>query len=197
MVRKNSPARVSEQVSSQQIADLRLAATQMTGAKRRAFQAEMTGQYCGGNGRQAERVCGWGRETIEVGQAERRTGVTCLGAQFAFSGRKRWEDHQPQAAAVLRQLAEAHAPQAPTFRPPLAYPRLTAKAAGAALSAQGVDAQPVPAPSTMATVLKRLGFRLRKVRKAKPQKKIAQTDAIFDTSKKKTRPRRPQAPSNA
>jgi len=193
MFRKNSPSRLSEQVSSQQIADLRLAATQMTGAKRRAFQAEMTLQYCGGNARQAERVFGWGRESIEVGLAERRTGMTCVGAQSAFSGRKRWEAHQPQAAAALRQLAEAQAQQDPTFRTPLAYTRLTAKAAGAALSAQGVDAEHLPAPSTMATVLNRLGFRLRKVLKAKPHKKIAQTDAIFDNLKKKTRTRRPAA----
>ena len=31
----------------------------------------------------------------------------------------------------------------------------------------------------MAEVLNRLGFRLRKVVKAKPQKKLAETDAIF------------------
>ena len=31
----------------------------------------------------------------------------------------------------------------------------------------------------MAEVLNRMGFRLRKVLKAKPQKKIAETDAIF------------------
>ena len=31
----------------------------------------------------------------------------------------------------------------------------------------------------MAEVLHRLGFRLRKVVKAKPQKKIAETDALF------------------
>jgi len=190
--RQSSPQRFS-QPSPQQIADLRLAAAQMTGAKRRAFQAEMTVQYCAGNARQAERVFGWGRETVEVGLAERRTGVTCVGAQSAFSGRKRWEAHQPQAAAALRQLAEAQAQQDPTFRTPLAYTRLTAKAAGAALSAQGVDAEHLPAPSTMATVLNRLGFRLRKVLKAKPHKKIAQTDAIFDNLKKKTRTRRPAA----
>jgi hypothetical protein len=143
--RQSSPRRFSQQASPQQIADLRLAAAQMTGAKRRAFQAEMTVQYCAGNARQAERVFGWGRDTIEVGLAERRTGMTCVGAQSAFSGRKRWEDHQPQAAAALRHLAEAHAQQDPTFRTPLAYTRLTAKAAGAALSAQGFDAEHVPA----------------------------------------------------
>jgi len=183
--RQNSPTRFSQQVSRQQIADLRLAATQMTGAKRRAFQAEMTEQYCAGNARYAERLFGWGRETLEVGLAERRTDVTCLGAQSAFSGRKRWEDHQPQAAAALRALAAAHAQQDPTFRTPLAYTRLTAKAAVAALRAQGFAPEQVPAPSTMATVLNRLGYRLRKVLKARPQKKIAQTDAIFENIKKR------------
>jgi Rhodopirellula transposase DDE domain len=44
----------------------------------------------------------------------------------------------------------------------------------------------------MAEVLNRMGFRLRKVVKAKPQKKIAQTDAIFDNIEKKTMRRRRQ-----
>jgi Rhodopirellula transposase DDE domain len=183
--RRHLSGRVAQQISPQQIADLRLAAAQMSGAKRRAFQAEMTEQYCAGNPRQAERMFGWSRETVEVGLAERRTGVTCLGAQTAFSGRKRWEDQHPQAAAALRTLAEAQAQQDPTFRTPLAYTRLTAKAAVAALRAQGFSKKQVPAPSTMASILNRLGFRLRKVLKAKPQKKIAQTDAIFENLKKR------------
>jgi len=185
VIRPSLLGRVSSPVSPQQIADLRLAATQMTGAKRRAFQAEMTEQYCASNPRQAERRFGWGRETVEVGLAERRTSLTCMGGQSAFSGRKRWEDQHPQAAAALRSLAEAHAQQDPTFRTSLAYTRLTAKAAVAALRAQGVPKKHVPAPSTMATILNRLGFRLRKVLKAKPQKKIAQTDAIFENLKKR------------
>lgn len=185
MFRQSSPRRFSQQVSSQQSAAWRLAAAQMTGAKRRAFQAEMTEQDCAGHARQAERMFGWGRETLAGGLAERRTGVTCVGAQSAFSGRPRWEAHQPQAAAALRSLAEAHAPQAPPFRTPLAYTRLTATAAGAALSAQGFDQEPVPAPSTRAPGLKRLGFRLRKVRKANPPKKSAQTDALCDNLKKR------------
>ena len=185
MFRQSSLQRVAQPVSSQQIANLRLAAAQMSGAKRRAFQAEMAEQYCASNPRQAEWLFGWGRETVEVGLAERRTGVTCIGAQPAFSGRKRWEEQPPQAAAALCSLAEAHAPQDPTFRTSLAYTRLTAKAAGAALRAQGVPKKHVPAPSTMATILNRLGFRLRKVLKAKPQKKIAQTDAIFENLKKR------------
>src|ERR671911_1693932 len=82
----------------QQIADLRLAATQMTGATRRAFQAEMTLKYCEGNARLAEDVFGWGRHTIEVGLGEKRTGIVCLSLHAAFSGRVRWEDQYPEAA---------------------------------------------------------------------------------------------------
>src|SRR6266571_568015 len=108
------------------IADLRLAASKMTGPQRRAFEAEMTWQYCGGNPLVAEAVLGWGRQTVALGLAERRTGIICLGAQAAFSGRKRWEEHYPQAAQALRQLAEAHAQQDPTFRTSLTYTRLTA-----------------------------------------------------------------------
>jgi len=37
----------------------------------------------------------------------------------------------------------------------------------------------------MAEVLNRMGFRLRKVGKAKPQKKIKETDAIVDNIKKR------------
>lgn len=120
-----------------------------------------------------------------MGLAEHRTGLCCLGAQAAFSGRKRWEEHEPEAAAALRQLAEAHAQQDPTFRTTLAYTRLTAQAALEALRTQGVSEHRLPSPSTMAEVLNRMGYRLRKVIKAKPQKKIKATDAIFDNIKKR------------
>jgi len=169
----------------------------MSGPTRRAFEAEMALKYCGGNPLVAETLFGWGRHTVEVGLAERRTGIICLGAQSACSGRKRWEDQHPEAAAALRQLAEAHAQQDPTFRTTLAYTRLTAKAALETLRAQGYGEEPLPSPSTMAEVLNRMGFRLRKVVKAKPQKQLAQTDAIFDNIEKKTRTRRHRTMSNA
>jgi hypothetical protein len=186
-----------QSLSPSQITDLRLAASKMTGPKRRAFEAEMTLKYCGGNPLRAETLFGWGRQTVALGLAERRTGIMCLGAQSAFSGRKRWEDQQPQAAETLRQLAEAHAQQAPTFRTCLTYPRLTAKAALEALHEQGYGEDHLPSPSTMAEVLNRLGFRLRKVGKAKPQKKIPETDAIFDNVKKKMRKPSHREMSNA
>jgi hypothetical protein len=190
-----STQRCLQPPTPEQIADLRLAAAKMTGATRRAFQAEMTVKDCGGNARQAESVFGWGRHTVALGLAERRRGILCLGAQSACSGRKRWEDAHPQIAPALGQLAEAHAQQDPTFRTTLASTRLTAPRALEALRALGYAAAQLPSPSTMAEVLNRLGLRLRKGLKATPQKKSKATDAIVDTIKKKTRKRWPQATS--
>jgi hypothetical protein len=189
-------AEVVPPLVASQIEDLRLAATQMTGAARRAFQAEMTLKYCHGSARFAETLLGWSREAVGVGLAERRTGICCLGAHAARSGRKRWEEKYPEAAKVLRELAEAHAQQDPTFRTTVAYTRLTAKAAGEALQGRGISAGQLPSPSTLAEVLNRMGYRLRTVLKAKPQKKIPETDAIFANLKKKTTRAGPPQGSN-
>jgi hypothetical protein len=143
--------------SPSQIADLRLAASNMTGPTRRAFEAEMTLQYCGGTPLMAEAVCGWGRQTVALGLAERRTGIMCLGAQSACSGRKRWEERQPQVAEALRQRAAGQAPQDPTCRPRLPDTRLTANAAVEALRAQGYREERLPSPRTMAAGRTRRG----------------------------------------
>lgn len=190
--RRPEEAEARPQLSASQIEDLRLAAAQMPGAARREFQAEMTLKYCHGSARLAETLLGWSRNAVEVGLAEQRTGICCLGAHAAWSGRKRWEEKYPAAAVVLREVAEAHAQQDPTFRTTLAYTRLTAKAAGEALRAHGIAEAQLPSPSTMAEVLNRMGYRLRKVLKAKPQKKIPETDAIFANLKK-----RPGEPGHA
>lgn len=189
-----STSTASMSPTPQQIADLRLAASQMTGATRRAFQAEMTLKYCEGNARRAEAVFGWGRQNIEVGLAEKRTGMVCLSLHAAFSGRQRWEQKYPEAAAALIELALAHWQQDPTFRTTVSYTRLTAQSAIEELRQKGIEEAMLPAPSTMAVILNRLGFRLRPVIKSKPLKKIAETDAIFANVQKKTRQRGKRVP---
>jgi hypothetical protein len=174
-------------LSTSQIADLRLGASKMSGPKRRAFEAEMTLKYCQGDPLQAETMFGWDRHTVEVGLAERRTGIICLGAQSAFSGRHRWEDKHPEVAAALRRLAEAHAHQDPTFRTTLAYTRLTAKAALAALRAQGYCQAQLPAPSTMAVVLNGWVFGCVKSSKPNHKKSLRRPMPFLPTLQKRPR----------
>jgi hypothetical protein len=167
------------------VEDIKLAASKMARIDRRAFQAEMAVKYCAGNARQAEDVFGWSRAAVQLGLHERRTGVVCLSAQATFGGDRPWEEKHPQVAEALWSLAQSYSQQDPSFRGPLLYTRLTAAEALRQLRAQGFADAVLPSPSTMAEVLNRNGYRLRPVLKAKPQKKIPQTDAIFANIKAK------------
>lgn len=183
------------QLSPSQIEDLRLASSKLLGATRRSFQAEMALKYCGGNARYTETVFGWGRNNVELGLAELRTGITCLGAQAAYSGRRCWEEDFPEAAETLRQIAETHAQQDPSFLTMIAYTRLTAAEAIQQLRLHGYPEEQIPAPSTMALILNRMGYRLRPVVKAKPQKKSQKQMPFSRTSTPMTA--HPTATSNA
>jgi hypothetical protein len=130
----------------------------------------MAVKYCAGHARQAERVFGWGRDTVQLGLHEQRSGVTCLGAQDACCGKGLWEDQHPAVASVLWDLAPAQSQQDPTFRTARSYTRLTAAEALKQLQQRGVAEHVRPSPTTMAAVLNRNGDRRRSVRKAKPQK---------------------------
>lgn len=175
----------NQTLSQDQIEDLHLAATKMTGANRRSFMAEMALKYCNGSARQAETVFGWSRHSVTVGLAEKRTGIICIGAQSAYCGNKLWEDKYPEAAAALRELAESHSQQDPTFRTSVTFTRLTAQSALEGLREKGFSDDELPSASTMSEILNRMGYRLRKVLKAKPKKKSKKQMQSSITLKKK------------
>lgn len=166
------------------IGELRSAASEMHGAERRAFIAEMTLKYCKGNKRKAEVVSGWGRKTIETGLGEKHTGIICPGSQ-SVSGRIRREEREPEVYAELRRIAGARSQQDPTFRSTVAHTGLTAGAALKFLREKGFAGEHLPSGSSMAAILNRMGYRLRKAVKAEPSEKIKQTDAVFGNIKEK------------
>ena len=57
---------------------LLLAATLLTGHKRRRFQAEVAVRYCGGSARRTESAFGWGRDAVRTGLNELRSGIRCV-----------------------------------------------------------------------------------------------------------------------
>lgn len=152
------------------IEDFCLAAATLKGHHRRAFQAHITTRYLHGKARLAESVFGWGRGTVTLGLHEVRCGIICLGAQ-SLSGQKFWEERFPHIAADLRVMAEARAQQDPTFKSTILYTRLTAAGAIAQLRERGHPPAELPRKSAMSNILNRMGFRLRRVLKCKPQKK--------------------------
>jgi hypothetical protein len=157
---------------------IRSGARRLTGFKRRAFQAEVAVEVCRGNARQAERRFGWGRDTVEKGLHERRTGLRCL-EDFVARGRPRVEDRDRRLAADIRAIAEPHSYADPSLKSSRRYTNLSAAEVRTALIARGHAEADLPAERTMRDVLNRMNYRLKRIRKGKPLKKTEQTDAIF------------------
>lgn len=158
-----------ELLTAEMVDTIRSAASKLTGYKRRAFQAEVAERYCGGSARRAERVLGWGRAAVETGLGERRTGIRCLDAVHQ-RGRKKTEERCPQMATTLRQIVEPTAQADPKFQTTLAYTRITARRVREELL-QVHSASDVPCRETVGAMLNRAGYALRRVLKAKPQKR--------------------------
>jgi hypothetical protein len=162
------------------IASFKDAARKLTGPKRRAFQAQVTLDYLDGSIWKAERVFGWSHHTVALGLNELRTGMTCLG-NFSARGNHKTEEKWPELEADIRTLAEPESQADPKFQSPFLYTRITAKAMRQALIDQkGWTDEELPHVNTIGVILNRLGYKLRRVQKTKPLKKIPQTDAIFD-----------------
>ncbi len=184
----SDPSGSATKLSDEHLSDIQFALSKMNGADRRAFQAEITLKYCNGSARNAESRFGWSRKTVSLGLEEKRSGLICAGAQAVFSGTKRWEDKHPDLAEILREIAEAHSQQDPTFKTTIAFTRLTTAEAIQQLRNRGVQQEQLPSPSTMAVILNRMGYRLKKVVKAKPKKKSQKQMPSLKISKPKINP---------
>ena len=175
-----SPAKPLVMEESAELFDslIRSGARRLTGFQRRAFQAEVAVELCSGNARQAERRFGWGRETIEKGLHERRTGLRCL-EDFVARGKRRVEDSDPRLAADIRVICEPHTYTDPSLKSSRRYTNLSAAEVLEALIASGHVKADLPAERTMRNILNRMNYRLKRIRKGKPLKKTKDTDAIF------------------
>jgi hypothetical protein len=161
---------------------IKSAAQLLTSYKRRQFQAETAVRYCNGSARLAEATFGWGRAAVDTGLNELRTGIRCLDAVHS-RGRKKTEALCPQLEDHIHRLVDPQAQADPKFQTDLAYTRITAKAVRDALTAQPELQGFVPCRQTVGQVLNRLGYRLRRVLKTRPEKKFPKPMRSSKTSK--------------
>jgi Rhodopirellula transposase DDE domain len=157
---------------------IRSGARRLTGYQRRLFQAEVALELCGGSPRLAERRFGWGRDTVEKGLHELRSGMRCR-ENFAAKGRKRSEEKDPQLAADIRTIVEPHTYADPELKSARRYTNLSAAEVREALKQKGYSQERLPSERTMRDILNRRNYRLKRIQKGKPLKKTKQTDAIF------------------
>jgi transposase len=148
---------------------LRDTADAFSGAPRRRFIARTLERFALSQ-RRAQRLLGWGRDTIRKAQREARAGITCVDAT-SQRGRKPAEAHLPRLLDDIRAIAQDHCQADPTFRTTRLYCRLTAAEVRRQLIARkGYTDEQLPSATTIGVKMNALGLRLRKVTKCRPQK---------------------------
>jgi hypothetical protein len=159
---------------------IRSAARRLKGHQRRLFQAEVADALCGGSPRAAEARFGWGRESVATGQHEARTGIRCV-EDFPAKGATAREERDAQFAADVRSVVEPATQADPELKSARRYTNLSAKEVLDALKEhKGYSPDRLPSERSMRDILNRLGYRIKRIQKARPLKKTEDTDAIFD-----------------
>ena len=134
---------------------------------------------CEGSARLAERRFGWGREAVDKGLHEARLGIRCV-EDFAARGQQPSEAKDPQLAADIRAIVEPCTQADPELKSDRRYSNLSAAEVLKALRDHyGYAEDRLPSERAMRDILNRLGYRLKRIQKAKPLKKTKDTDAIF------------------
>lgn len=158
---------------------IRSAARHLKGHQRRAFQAEVASLLCGGSARLAEQRFGWGRQAVATGLQEVRHGICCL-ENFQARAHPPCEVKDPQLAAAIHALVEPHTQADPQLQSARRYTNLSARELRQQLQDRyGYTSDRLPSERTLRDVLNRMGYRRRRIQKAKPLKRLPQTDAIF------------------
>ena len=125
-------------------------------------------------------MLGWSRPTIRKGQIELESGIEFID-RFSDRGRKRTEHQLPELLEDITAIVDPVTQADPTFRSKRLYSPLTAGEVHRRLQIEkGYKASELPTVRTISNKLADLGIRPQRVKKCKPIRKIAETDAIFD-----------------
>jgi len=180
MIRYNYRMIITERMTQEEKELFIAVAKQLKGSDRRLFKARIVNLLGRGGQAFAERELGWNRRTIRKGSQELASGVVQQD-NFAARGRKRAEEHLPKLLGDIEQLVGGWSQTDPTFRTTRLYTRITAKEVRRQLIARkGYSEEALPTVGTISNKMNELGYRLRAVKKSQPEKKIPETDAIFE-----------------
>ena len=138
------------------------AARKLTGAKKRAFTAQVALDYFECSARKTERALGWDRVSIQRGLDSLETGIPYVD-NYQARGSKKTEELQPQLAQDIRELVDGEAQVDPKFQTPFRYLKVSAQAVRDQLILEkGYADEALPCRQTIGDILNRMNYRLRK-----------------------------------
>jgi len=158
--------------------------SKLKGHSKRAILANIAETYGYGGQLFVAKEFNVGRDTIRKGFHEVRTGIKCEDA-FSMRGRRKITYKLPELEEDLKKIIDSQCQTDPKFQSTRLYTRLTIGETRKQLIGQkGYEDAELPTNQTLNTLVNGLGYKLKKVQKTKPLKKIPETDAIFENLKK-------------
>lgn len=133
-----------------------------------------------GGQRLAERTLGFDRGTVRKGEHELRTGIVCVDGR-AGKPRRGVLERLPNLERDMRDVVDCWSQTDPRFRTTRRHSDLTvAEVVQRLIEDKGYGDLELPSNETIRKLMHRFGYKLQRVQKAKPKKKIPQTDEIFE-----------------
>ena len=149
---------------------VRIATKELRGSALRRFMAEIVRKLGRGGQRTAAREFGWSRDTIRKGEHELATGIECVDGRCGK--RAGIDERLPNLKADIKDVVGCWSQTDPRFRTTQRYSRLSVpEVAKRLVRDKGYEDRQLPSNETIRKLMHELGFRPRKVRKAKPKKK--------------------------
>lgn len=151
----------------------------LKGSERRQYMAKVVGQLGHGGQVWVQRELGWNRGTIRKGQQEVASGQPIRDA-FERRGRKPVEEKMPQLREQIRAIVEPRTQADPSLQSSRVYARISAaKVRQELVERYSYREEELPSAEWIRRRLNRMGYRLKRVQKTKPQKVIPETAAIL------------------
>ncbi|MFB5762149.1 ISAzo13 family transposase [Paenibacillus medicaginis] len=155
----------------------------LSGSNKRILLAKLSKEVGRGGATLVARTFQVSRNTIAKGRQEVESGVA-KADRFHERGRLRAEEKLPGLLKSIQAIIDGQSQTDPSFKTEKLYTRLTVKEIRKQLiQEKGYTDEELPTFQTINTKVNELGYTLKKVKKAKPFKKIEQTDAIFSKLK--------------
>lgn len=159
------------------------AVQKLKGAEKRILLANIAKEYGRGGQSFVAKEFNVGRDTIRLGLNELRTGIKSEDA-FNMRGRKTIEEILPNLVADIKEIVEPQCQTDPKFTSTRLYTRLTiTKIRNLLIDEKGYKDEELPTKQALNRVVNDLGYKMKRVLKVKPIKKIPETNAIFENLK--------------
>jgi len=150
------------------------------GEKRREAAAEIAKEYGYGGQTFAAKELQMGRNTVRKGTLEMESGEKTKD-RFSERGRKKATEKHPELEGQIKAILDAQSQADPKFQTERLYTNMSiGEIRKQLIFKYGYTDEELPTERTLDTLVNKMGYTVKTVKKSKPIKTVEETELIFD-----------------